>query len=200
MPHNIALLTKLIRRASYWQECSSDSFEAVILGEQNVKVQDAALRSLHPLLPLSLRARLHWDNRHGDVPGFISRDIMSDSVNLFQHGAVTFMDTTENLRVLSCTEALWVPRETPHTLCIRGNALHLKYAMSNGVTVPFVVSNDWSAFLVAKQELDVRYPGWEHRWAVSVELELSAHDTGRYVFAREGYGGSDLTLNDVTFD
>lgn len=199
MLYDASLLHSIIKRASFWHALNDELLHAVLLGEESTVVQFEQLLILHPLFPYSLKARLAWDARHGNISRIINRDTVCDTLELLKFGAVHFVDTDGTPHLLTSVDGLKTA-ERDTNVRLRGTELHVEYAQHEETGIPYITSTDWAEYEVGRHELDALYPGWSERWLVAQNLGMKASALGQYIFTKQASAGSAIRLGSITFD
>lgn len=166
----------------YWKVVSETEF-AVVTAISTRTVQLGDLKKMHPLLPACIKEHiLRYQQlfKQSSMQGFQVEDVL----HLLQHGSVDLVDTKGNNIVLLDVAKLAAKPDAPDEVEIQGTDIEITYGENFGEVAPIVKITNWDTHNVYKSDLDARYPGWETKWRVGVELGVENNELMHNIFSR----------------
>lgn len=174
-------LTDPLTQADKWMLGTEDTLTAVYVKPDGYTIEyvvpDSTLTQYHPQLPQAIRAMINWCGKDsGNTRVF--RSHIQATLEVLRGAGLSFKDERgeqpyvtriTRLTSLGPTVQIWGQRE------VLGSEM-------GDYSVPYSLHSSAGVFIVEKQELEARYPGWEARWKMGEELGVSLSELTQYAF------------------
>lgn len=191
-------LTDPLTQADKWMLGTENTLTAVFVKPDGYTIEfsvpDERMQRYHPQLPQAIRAMINWcGSDSGNTRVFKSHvqatlEVLRGTGFSFkdERGEQPYVTRITRLTIQGDTVQIWGQRE------VLGSEM-------GDLSVPYSLHSSAGVFHVEKNELERRYPGWESRWKMGLDLGVSLSELTHYAFAPEGE--KTMSLNPaITFE
>lgn len=176
MPQTKPTLPELLQKASHWEVRNPGTFEvftSIWSGREFLTylVSDNELAELHPHLPIAMRAMAE-ELATATTPGILSGRSVEQNLFILKNEPVRFKDIKGNLQeVMDLTDLRYVIGRN-NMVVVTATTLSMGITYVDDIEVFFIYHSTSKEHRVHTEELDERYPGWQERWELGLDLEL----------------------------
>lgn len=194
-------LFDFVSETQVWQYGDELVFFGDSGGDYPVAVKAVDLASLHPDLPVAIRALLAQNKLMEPEAHGASGANVYYSLMLLMHGTTDIPDENgEPVHFISIS-SLNQAKDAPGCTHVFGTSLAISYCENEGRKVPFV--SDWvgHGLTVPNNMLDQLFPDWQKRQQVALELGLNIVEQISYTLNKKTSASlTSSTMSEVTFD
>lgn len=186
-----------------WTNASDGSFIIGVKADAGYipcfKLPAEVLARKHPNLPQAIRDLIDWNSFEGG-DGFANFKSVYATIEYTRGNTLEFLDTSGTFRVMSQVR-IFETDNTHKVATITGVPLVLRQKENAVGGVVFTDSNNKpQTIAVSYDELSKNYPGWETRWALGKELDMSLQDLLPTVFIKAGAGNVEADVDSLIFE
>lgn len=200
-------IAELIHEANRWVETQPDVFTVYVTNyndssvpESQYVVNVADLRVYHKHLPEILRS-LSCHNFDGIVLGYAQGLRVSQTLKLLNNEHVEVTDSRGSIQRMLGIYKIEPFGDKNEKVILCGIGLNVKTVYVNNQKIDYVVGSTSLGAIINKSYLETRFPGWENRLAVGIELGVdSIAALTKLVFSAPTQLHNNIELNSVEFN
>lgn len=205
MPDHQLNIVKIFDNTWHWYmdkdgETFISSGNRLIPGERPISA--AALSTLHPDLPIALKAMLKVKEAEGLVP-VTEGCFLHETLRLLKYGPIDIYGVDYYRRTYTKIETVKPALSEDSIVWVGGNQVFASYVEHEGRKIPFVTLVDWYDSRVDKSVLEKEYPGWLERFKIFDSLGLDGEQHIRHLFKPEQVAPDarvSVEISNITFD
>lgn len=190
-----------LNTGDFWYVGQDSTFElhpATSVSSYNDHIYpEHVLAQYHPHMPNVIRMLSAHAREAGDDVHVYGCDVKA-SLSYLNGDVVKFIDTLGMHKNMYIIDDLRIEVKEVRKVFIRGYNLVVKKGAIGNTELPIVTDMNDSFMHVMPEELEKRYPGWEQRWQLCIDLGLSKDSFIPYVF--NNVPSQEISLQDITFD
>lgn len=172
----------LVTSTGSWAIHDDKHFEASFIQDwgADVIVSDTYLQQAHPMFPEVLRAVIALQDEYRmDVP--IAGSLAAASLKLLRGELICFIDVEGQNSYFSRVTSLFIDDDI---VGVVGSNYIVESVEINGGAQEIVSFQQFGTVNVPRTLLDARFPGWEQRYGIGVELGVELEDLMPTVFEK----------------
>lgn len=193
---------ELLGDVTHWQLTAPDVFSAYATNAYGAVVKYTfsaeELEQHHKQLPGIILGLIEARHKNGRDPHADGINVC-ESLRLHQSGGITFSDTDGYPVLLSVVRMITRLTSTGH-YCIDGHRVVVSKYVHNGESIELVTWRKRDDFVVTKNELDTKFPGWEERLRIGSDLGVDYAQLMNHVFAKPSTPEEKPSLSGLSFE